>query len=604
MKQYIPETTIEEIRTRIDIVEIVSDHVLIKKHGKYYKGLCPFHPEKTPSFTVTPDKGIYHCFGCGAGGNAFAFLMETEGISFVEAVKKLAARCHVSIPEPASRGSSANSSGISGEREALRRLNALAADYFASVLRDPAKGKPAREYLRSRAFDEDVIAKYQLGWAPPAWRELLTYFEARKKIHRTQLEKAGLIKRKENSANGDTYYDRFRGRVIFPLKDARGNVAGFAGRIIVDTEEPKYLNSPETLLYKKGEMLFGLHQAKESIRRNDRVLIVEGYFDQIRADQFEVRNVVATGGTAMTPKQVALLRNHTKNVVLVFDADLAGEAAAKKGYDLLLEQNMNVEVISLPGGHDPDSFLREHGREAFLRLLDNAHSFMEYFIRKSIQTVNIDRAAGKLEVVNRVLPLLVKVKGSVERTEGVKFLAEQLRIEDQALLADLKKAVEENKSFTRESVSKERPRSYPEEFYLIHLLLSGETVAREIRARMAPDEFDDEAFRGVAELVYAMMDEACPLQIDRALDRTDNPEIRAALARIGSSPLAFDDWRKAVSDCVRKIKERNLRAKIQELRKQRNKADREGQTQVSRRLHELVREMQATLNQDEISATL
>lgn len=606
MKQhYIPEAIIDEIRTRTDIVEVISDHVLIKKSGQSHKGLCPFHPEKTPSFTVSPNRQIYHCFGCGAGGNVFKFLMEKEGISFVEAVKKLAGRCHVTLPQPAPNRNRPGEKNMSGERETLFRLNAAAADYFASSLRHQVKGKQAREYLQSRSFDGETISKYQLGWAPPAWRELLAHFETKGKTSRTQLEKAGLVKKKEDSADGDVYYDRFRGRIIFPLKNIQGNIVGFAGRIIIENEkEPKYLNSPETLLYKKGDQLFGLHTAKEAIRKEDRVLIVEGYFDQIRASQMGIRNVVATSGTALTPKQVALLKNHTRNAVLVFDADLAGQSAAHRGFDLFLEQGMNVNVVALPEGHDPDSYLHEHGREAFLGLVESAKPYVEYFIWKTIASGNVDTTSGRMEVVNNVLPLLCKIKSPVERSERVKLLAEQLGIEDKALLAELKKAVETKKPYLREPESTPKTLDNAEEYYLLHLLLAEGNWAGEIRKQIPLEAFQDKMFRDIAELFYTMIDADQPVRIDRALDRTNQPETKSLLTKIGLSPLAFDDLDQAAADCMEKIKFRNIKAKIKTIRKERNEAEKAGQTERSRQLHKLVREMQTSLDRDEARIAL
>ncbi|MFQ5671636.1 MAG: DNA primase [Nitrospinales bacterium] len=600
MEYYIPETVIEEIRVRADIVKIILDHVVIKKSGQNYKGLCPFHPEKTPSFVVSPAKQIYHCFGCSAGGNVFKFLMETEGITFIEAVKKLAARCHVVLPDaPGKRRNPA----VAGEREALFRLHTEAADYFVSLLRHPAKGKEAREYLRARAFDDATIEKYQLGWAPPGWRELLTHFEQAGKTSRAQLEKAGLVKR--GNTNQDAFYDRFRGRIIFPLKDAQGRIIGFAGRVLAENDkEPKYLNSPETSLYVKGHHLFGLDRAKADIRRANRALIVEGYFDQLRAAQAGIHHVVATSGTALTPRQAALLKNHTLNVVLVFDADAAGQSAAERGFDLLLDQGMDVGIVALPEGHDPDSFLREHGAPAFLRLVDNAEPYVEYFIRKAADDGDTGKPSGRIEIANRVLPLLCKIKNSVARAEALRLLSEQLGTDDRALLAELKKAVKKEKPFIRQPESKPTKLDTPEEHYLIHLLLSGGETAEAIRRQIPLEAFQNERLRYIAGLFYTMMDEGAPARVDRALDQIAAPEVRTLLTQISLSPLQFDNADKAAADCIRKIKRRNLEIKIRELKKERNEAEKTGQTERSRQLHQLVRDMQTSLDRDEAGAAV
>lgn len=600
LNYYIPETVIEEVRARADIVKIILDHVVIKKSGQNYKGLCPFHPEKTPSFVVSPAKQIYHCFGCSAGGNVFKFLMETEGIGFTEAVKKLASRYHVALPDtPGKRPPTA----ADGERESLFRLHAAAADYFVSRLHHPARGKEARQYLRARAFDDATIEKYQLGWAPPGWRELLTHFEEAGTASRDQLEKAGLVKR--GGTNQDAFYDRFRGRIIFPLKDAQGRIIGFAGRTLTENDkEPKYLNSPETPLYVKGHHLFGLDGAKPDIRKANRVLIVEGYFDRLRAAQAGIHHVVATSGTALTPRQVALLKNHTLNVVLVFDADAAGESAAERGFDLLLDQGMNVGIVALPEGHDPDSFIREHGTPAFLEQVDHAEPYVEYFIRKTAACGDTGKPAGRVEIANRVLPLLCKIKNSVARAEAVRLLSEQLGTDDHALLAELKKAVKKEKTFIRQPESKLTKPDTPEEHYLIHLLLAGGETAAVIRRQVPLEAFQDENLRHIAGLFYTMMEEGRPVAVDRVLDQTAVPEVRTLLTRIGLSPLEFDDAGKAAADCIQKIKRRNLETRIKELKKERNEAEKAGQTERSRQLHQLVRDMQTSLSRDEVSAAV
>ena len=352
MKKTIPDSIIEEIRSRADIYEVVSEFVPLKKAGKNYKGLCPFHSEKTPSFSVSPEKQIYHCFGCGAGGNVFKFLMEKEDLPFVDAVKRLAHRYQVSIPESAYKSQGGASRN---EREALLNCNTLTAQYFASQLKNPQAGKTAREYLVSRGFDDQAIEDYQMGWAPQGWRNLLTHLESQAKCSRDTLAKYGLVSKKEaadTKDKKDAYYDRFRERLIFPIQDSHGNIIAFGGRVVGDGE-PKYLNSPETLVYKKGQQLFGLNKAKEAIRREDQVLIVEGYFDQIRAWESGVQNVVATCGTALTAQQALLLKPFTAKAVLVFDADPAGHAAAERGFEVLQEHGLSVFVAVLPEGHDP-----------------------------------------------------------------------------------------------------------------------------------------------------------------------------------------------------------------------------------------------------------
>lgn len=587
MKHIIPENIIEEVRSRSNIVEVVLDTVLIKKSGKDYKGLCPFHAEKTPSFTVSPDKQIYYCFGCGAGGNVFKFLMETQSLSFVEAVKKLAARCGVIIPEV--KGSKDNS-----EREILLRLNGMAAEHFVSLLQNTTIGKAARDYIDSRHLDRETVARYQIGWASPEWRDLLAKLKTSCPIE--QIEKAGLIKRKDEDAGVETCYDRFRNRLMFPLKDIHGDIIGFAGRLIADENGPKYLNSPETLLYKKGNSLFGLNLAREAIRKENRVLLVEGYFDQIRAWQNGIKNVVATCGTALTSNQVSLLKNHTLNVVLVFDGDAAGKAAVERGYDLLLEHGMNVKVLSLPEGHDPDSYIHEQGAGPFTKLVEQAAPFMEYFIDKTIRGGNIATSAGRVDVVNIVMPFLCAIKNSVERSELVKYLSERVGVEDKALLTELRKNLNQTRSSVPVSASKTVKGSHNPEAYLIQLMLLDEHLAQKIQKQVALDEYQTPMFRLMAELLYSRMALGQTIMIDRILDCTDNVEVKAFLTQTGMSPVVFDNPEKAAMDCINELKKANAESRIKELKKQRLEAQKAGQTERSRDLHNMVRKMEAQVN--------
>nr|MBC8283029.1 DNA primase [Nitrospinota bacterium] len=350
MKYSIPENIIDEVRDRTDIVEVVSQHVSLKKVGKNFKGLCPFHSEKTPSFTVSSEKRIYHCFGCGAGGNVFKFVMEVQSISFVDAVRQFAESAGVSLPSP---GAGNLNDPQYQEREALKKANELAANYFHSLFKDAEKGLTARDYLKGRHFTGEVLDQYNIGWAMPEWKGLTTHLQKTGNLSRKTVLQSGLVIEKEEGSN---VYDRFRGRVIFPIKDAHGSVIGFGGRSIADGDNPKYLNSPETPLYQKSQVLFGMNLAKQAIRKEDQAILVEGYLDQMRATQFGILNTVATCGTALTPKQATMLRNYASSVVLVFDSDNAGRAAADKGFEVLHEKGLQVKTVFLPEGQDPDSY--------------------------------------------------------------------------------------------------------------------------------------------------------------------------------------------------------------------------------------------------------
>ena len=587
MKHFIPENIIEEIRSRTDIVEIVSEVVVLKKTGKYFKGLCPFHSEKTPSFTVSPDKQIYHCFGCSAGGNAFKFLMETQSLPFVEAVKILAGKVNVSIPSPRR---SATDDRKEKERETLLKCNRMATEYFTTTLNHPQRGKKAREYLESRHFRGEILTQYQLGWSTPNWQDLMDALG--KNTSHSNLEKAGLIKQKDGGS-GKNYYDRFRARLMIPLKDLYGNVIGFGGRIIGDGE-PKYLNSPETPLYKKGRVLFGMHLAKDSMRRENLAILVEGYFDQIRAHDGGIHNVVATCGTALTPEQASLLKNHVKNVVLVFDSDNAGKLAAQRGHDVLIEKELNVSIVLLPKGHDPDSYIHEFGPEAFLQLIENARPFVESYIDDAIKNGNLETPSGRMDAVNGVLPLLTKIKNNLERSEWIKYLSEKVGVEDKALLRELKKSLSQNQSLVKVAETRSTGKPDPA-LYLIHLILSGQQVATQIRNRVSIEEFNNPDLRQIAELIYRNLDTEQSIQVDRLLDQTERPEIRALLSKIGLEPISFDDPTQGADDCITELKRGNIEKEIKALKRMRNEADKAGKTTESRAIHTQLKKVEHSL---------
>ncbi len=588
MNYQIPEHIIDELRTRADLVEIVSESVTMKKSGKNYLGLCPFHSEKTPSFTVSPEKQIFHCFGCGNGGNVFKFIMAREDVSFVDAIRKLASRYGVPLPQakPGSREAS-----VKNEREQFLRFNEISAKYFQSRLTDPAVGKVARDYIAKRGFSEETVEYFQLGWAEKSWNGLLQNLQKSAFASPAQLAKAGLVKQGDDSGN---YYDRFRERLIIPLKDANGNIIGFAGRVLGEGN-PKYLNSPETSLYKKGNHLFGLHGARQDIREHDQVLIVEGYFDQIVPYQYGIKNVVAACGTALTARQVSLLRNYTRNAVLVFDADQAGSAAADRGFDVLIEQGMMVRVAALPKGQDPDSFLRENGAEAFLRLIDQAKPFVEHFIEKSMAAGDPDSMQGRVEIVNRLLPLLGKIKNNIERSQAVQMVSERVGVDDHSLLAEMKKALARNETQVKTEVLETQAKTRrPPEWYLVHIMLADSAQAQDILDQVSPDDFQNPVCRNVIQLISRQFSEGKPVSADRLVDVAEDAETRQFLTQVAMTPLEFEDLKMAARECMSQLKRENMKGRIHDLKQQMVEAEKAGLTVKSRELFNQVKEIKAT----------
>jgi DNA primase len=588
LKFSIPDNIIDEIRDRSDIVAVISEHVVLKQAGKNFKGLCPFHSEKTPSFSVSPEKRIYHCFGCGAGGNVYKFLMEVQSISFPDAIKYLAERTGVPLPK---NTSSQSLDPQQKEREALRKLNESATRYFQSLLKNPEGGLSARNYLSSRHFDSEILDKYRIGWSAPTWRGLLNHVEKNSTVTQERLVQSGLVIKKED---GSTVYDRFRGRVLFPIKDLHGNIIGFGGRAIAEGDNPKYLNSPETLLYHKGQTLFGIDLAKQAIRRENQVILVEGYFDQMRAVQHGVEHVVATCGTALTSKQASMLRNHAETAVLVFDSDPAGRAATEKGFDILLEHGMNVKVVILPDGQDPDSFIHEQGTEKFLEKIRNAKPFIESYIDALIQETPGKTPADKVKMANQVLPLLAKVSNLVERNAWLEKFTSKAGIDDNTFLKELKKAFSQNQTRLAETDNVSASLLNLER-HLVHLILSDKETAEIILSEIDPDDFTDPALKFIANTCRQKIDEGADIKLDQLLDQTEDPEARNILSRLGLEPLEFDTPDRTIKECIGKFKNIHLKSKIKDLKLQRLQAAKAGEVERSQELQAQLHEMHSAL---------
>ncbi len=592
MKSFIPEHILEEVRSRADIVEVISDYVPLKVAGKNFKGLCPFHQEKTPSFTANREKQIYHCFGCGAGGNVFRFLMGMEDLPFIEAVRRLAARFQVSIPETAQ---SLGNTDTWNKKEVLYKLNAEAADYYHHQLLNTIGGKQARDYLETRGINRETLERFKLGWAPDEWRGLLDHLQAKEKVSADILVHAGLIIKKEKEGGKDVHYDRFRGRLMFPIFEGQNRVIGFGGRILGDGE-PKYLNTSETPVYKKGQILYGHHLAKTAFRTQDRALIVEGYFDVIQCHQAGIENAVATCGTALTPAQGLSIKHYTTNTVLIFDSDTAGKSAADRGFEILTSQGLNVRVVALPEGEDPDSYLQKGQQEVFSRMVVQAPQFLSYRLDRAREENNDTSLQGKISVVNKLLPFLAKVPNSVERTEWVRQISEKLDINDRAFLEQLKNTLAQNRS--RIDIPREPKQDAPAfdtEFFLLQLMLSGEDLARDIRRQVKIEEFDQSRYRELVQKSYEMLDEGEALRVDRLLDRVESSESKSELSRIAMEPLAFENPARAIVECVTTLRRRPYRDRLKSLQMERQVAFRENQQERLAELNRKVNEIKETL---------
>jgi DNA primase len=421
----IPTETIEQIAAANDIVEVIGSYFPVKRAGANFKALCPFHQEKTPSFHVSPQRQTFHCFGCGVGGSVFRFVMEYEHVDFPAAIRKLAARVGIPIVEERATGEEDRQHEA---RRNLVRLHAEAAEWFQENLLKKETGAPAREYLKQRGIDRAIAKNWQLGYAPDSWDGFLKWALGRG-YARGELLQSGLIKlRDEEKATSDVY-DRFRARIMFPICNDVGEVIAFSGRLLQsDAQAAKYVNSPETPLFRKGNVLFGLHKTKRALIDANRAIVCEGQLDLITLFEAGITNVVAPQGTAFTESQGRLLKRFVDEVVLCFDADAAGQKAAERSLDALLQNDLNVRVVEMPPGEDPDSLVRRDGKEKFEARLAAARDFFDYWLEREVANVDLNSLGEKMQLVRKMAETISRVHDPLTRGEVVNRVSARLGI--------------------------------------------------------------------------------------------------------------------------------------------------------------------------------
>ena len=457
----------EEVRKAADIVEIIGQHVQLKKRGQNHVGLCPFHSERSPSFTVNQDKQIYHCFGCGRGGDVFTFWMEYHNLTFPQSLKDLAERYNIDLPRYRDAPAEREKAEL---KDQLFKINDMAADYLHAMLVKDAGGRLGRDYFSRRHISRETISAFRLGYAVNKWDGLVNYLRS-KNISLDRGAKAGLIVPKKDGG----YYDRFRGRIIFPIIDLNHNVIGFGGRIL-DDSLPKYINTPETPLYHKGDSLYGLDSAFKDIRERGLAIIVEGYMDMLVLRQHGISNVVATLGTALTNNQIRRLKGYTKEVVVLFDPDDAGRQAALKSFPLFLNGGISAKVLVLPQGEDPDSFVNRYGSDKFKELLKGATPIFDFYLDQALK--NMDTGVdGKIKVLSEVLPIFAELEQAATRSLYVHKFSEKTSINEDVVLKELGRW-ESNRSEKRDTsqlksryFSAQDPKKYGSDIQFLNLLV-------------------------------------------------------------------------------------------------------------------------------------
>jgi len=586
----IPSETVRRIQECIDIVDVVSPYLMLRKQGQNYVGLCPFHQEKTPSFVVSPSKQLFHCFGCGAGGDVFGFLMKADALSFPEALRVLGEKAGIAVV-PAS--SPVQDPEESSSKESLLKIHQEAAVYYHDLLLNHPGARLTREYLQKRGVQEDAIKNFMLGYALPLWDGLLKYLQGRGWAP-DEAEKAGLAILRQD---GTGHYDRFRDRLIFPIRNLQGKVIAFGGRVLPNSQSdkgsdatlPKYMNSPETSLYTKGQHLYALDKARGAVSQAGSLVIVEGYLDALAAHQAGVQNVVATLGTALTQEHLHLIGRFTRKVILVFDPDLAGVRAALRTVELFMSGGVHAQVVMLPEGEDPDSFIKNHGSVAFKELLSKPIGLLDFALQQMVAKASKKTIEEKLRIIEEVLPVLAKIQNHVERSHYLKWVADELGVHERDLGQELVHHVRKSKKVPKQEPSfiPKTPQFPVEEQMLIQLLLQGKVKPNALQGRVQPGDFTDPRLGPLFSLILETAQGGGEVQIRELLLATQHDsEINLLISAWSLQELTCEEYEKTVQDCLQKLYSKRLNRELQEMEEKIRKAEQEADRETVRALQQ------------------
>ncbi|SEN19079.1 DNA primase [Lihuaxuella thermophila] len=574
----IPEEIVEQIRAHFDILDVVQRYVHLKKSGRNYLGLCPFHSEKTPSFSVSPEKQLYYCFGCGTGGDTIKFIMEIEQMTFAEAVRHLADQAGIQVPE----SEPSFSDQKEDERQQMRNALDLAAKLYHYVLTSTEFGKRARRYVQERRILPETVKEFQIGYAPDSYEFLLSFMKKRG-FDEELLEKAGLIASRETGSK--RYFDRFRDRVMFPIHDSQGRVIGFGGRLIGDMG-PKYLNSPETSLFHKGHHLFNLHRARSPIRKEQQAILFEGTIDVIAAWQAGIQTVIATLGTALTEEQARLIKRNTDTVIICYDADQAGQSAALKALDLLKNQGCTVKVAQMPAGLDPDDYIRRYGGEAFKEeILAGALPYTSFKLESLKKVYNLQDEDQRMKYLTEAIDVITDLPLAIEQDHYLRRLAEEFRLSLDALKEEQRKwkirkkreakrdqeqvkrnhgNLESDKQMSRRS----GPYSVAEksEMMLVAHMMRDQAITKWVKNVLGAD-FHTEVYAALAAYLYAYYDQGNPADAGRFISTLPDPSLVAKASELAMIEVPDEISEKALKEYVRHIRNFAVLKEIEEKEK-------------------------------------
>lgn len=575
-----PQTFIDDLKRQADIVRIVQDFVTLKKAGANWVGRCPFHKETKPSFSVNPSKEIFYCFGCQKGGSVFTFVMEIERVTFPEAIKIVAEKSGVALPKMIDDG---RFEERKRESDQVIELNQWALAWWQDQLQGQG-ARAVREYLKQRGISEETSQTFKLGFAPDSWEALSTHLR-QKGATQEQLEKSGLVVKKDEGGS----YDRFRGRLIFPVFDAQGKPVAFGGRTLDPDGEPKYLNSPETPAYTKGRHLYGLNLTRDDIRRQGFAILVEGYLDLIVPYQFGIRNVVASLGTALTPEQVKLIGRFARKVVVNYDGDRAGVQAAKRAIETILAEDIEVKVLVLPDNADPDDFIRKHGVSEYNRRRGEAQPHIQFVIDQAVRDRNLQSPADKATAVEETLPFVRAVRNRIQKREYFDIAMDSLRVQkDQR--RELWQQVRGGASTEPTAVQKVITRSLQPtvaEEKLLGLLVASDELRNIMLPRLEPTDYEGLATSAIFRALAALGQEDKEISFDSLSEATaDNSMVAEFLPRLMMNEPAesFDESLADANSCLNALRLMKLDREIDELSAQIAEADRAGADEERDRL--------------------
>ena len=575
MSDFFSPELIDQIRDANDIVDLISEYVPLKKRGKNYVGLCPFHTEKDPSFNVIPTKQIFYCFGCQEGGNVIHFLMKHEKLGFVETVKLLAKRANIPLPKRTVDRQKAQA------LDKLYYANEVANEYFRKSFYREEPGKKARQYLNKRGFDPEIIKQFSLGYAPDDWEGFIRFAKT-KDMEMEVLSQAGLVVPRSESSG---FYDRFRNRIIFPIFNLSGKVVGFGGRVLDEKDEPKYLNSPETPIYQKGKILYGLNFSKDEIRKKGSAVLVEGYVDLLSLYQAGIKNVVASSGTAFTPDQARLLSRYAEKIYLLFDADTAGQSATFRSVDLLFSEGVEVFVVSLPKGEDPDSFVKKFGAEEVAKKIEQAQTFID-FKRSSLPKDFEELSLKEQEkVIFDLAETAKKITDDVRRNLFVKKVGQVFKIDETSIFKMMGKRTAKG-TFTPKKEASTFPVTVQEkiEMGILRILMEDEKLMKLTEGKLELDDFSTTEHKEIFQLLRLSSGKSVRISLSALLDKTKNEGTNQILSRIAAMDLGTAELSIQLADHLRTLNNLKKDKKIKMLKESIKRAEQQGDMETVNRL--------------------